>query len=244
MKHLPNFLTLLNLFFGSIAVVLAIKGQPLDAAILILICAVLDFADGLAARLFNGRSELGMQLDSLADLVSFGMGSSAIMFHYLHTATQTQGEGFLITALPFVAFLLVVFSGLRLAIFNIDSRQTESFIGLPTPANAFFFASFPIAIAYGNPTAIQDIAIFFTSSIPVMLLGILVFAGLMVSPLPMFSLKVKSLSWRKYKIQYAFLLVVAVVLILEGINALLLIILAYLMLSIVQLVLNLKTKHH
>lgn len=243
MKHLPNFLTLLNLFFGSIAVVLAIKDQPLDAAILILICAVLDFADGLAARLLNGRSELGMQLDSLADLVSFGMGSSAIMFHYLYTATQTQGEGFLITALPFVAFLLVVFSGLRLAIFNIDSRQTESFIGLPTPANAFFFASFPIVIAYGNPTAIHDIAIFFTSSIPVMLLGILVFAGLMVSPLPMFSLKVKSLSWRKYKIQYVFLIVVAVVLILEGINALLLIILAYLLLSIVQLILNLNTKH-
>ncbi|HSV89206.1 MAG TPA: CDP-alcohol phosphatidyltransferase family protein [Bacteroidales bacterium] len=243
MKHLPNIVTLMNLFLGSIAVVLAIKGQPHNAAILIGICAVLDFADGMLARLLRGRSELGVQLDSLADLISFGLGSSAIMYHYLFVAIQELDQNFLNTLLPYTAFFLAVFGGLRLAIFNLDTRQLHYFIGLPTPANAGFFASLPFVLAFaGHQGTIYFAVQFFTESIPAMLAGITFFSALMITPLPMFSLKVKNLSWQQNKVRYIFLALVAGSLAIAGVEAIALITLLYLIVSVINYLLQIKYK--
>jgi len=235
MKHLPNAVTLMNLFLGSIAVVLAIKGQPQNAAILIGVCAILDFADGTLARLLSGRSDLGVQLDSLADLISFGLGPSAIMYHYLFMAAQDLNQSPVNTLLPYTAFFLAVFAGLRLAIFNTDTRQLQSFIGLPTPANAVFFASLPFVLAFAREHgAVYNAVLYFTESIPAMLVGLVLFSGLMVSPLPMFSLKIKNLSWRQNKVRYIFLALVAGLFAVAGLQATALITLLYLKISLIQ----------
>jgi len=243
MKHIPNIVTLMNLFLGSIAVVLAIKGQPQVAAIMIGICAVLDIADGTLARLLSGRSELGVQLDSLADLISFGLGPSAIMYHYLSIASQDLNQSLLIALLPYSAFIMSVFAGLRLAIFNLDTRQLQSFIGLPTPANAGFFASLPFVLAFASQQGvIYNAVLYFTGSIPAMLIGLVIFSGLMVSPLPMFSLKIKNLSWKQNKVRYIFLALVAGTLAIAGLQAIALITLLYLVISLIQFLLQLKNQ--
>jgi len=132
-KHIPNSITCLNLFSGCVAVFLAFKGNYEGAIIAILLAAVFDFFDGFAARLLKAYSPMGKELDSLADMVSFGVAPGAIVFSLLSETNVCEW-------LPFLAFLIPVFSGLRLAKFNIDERQTTSFIGLPTPANAIFWA--------------------------------------------------------------------------------------------------------
>jgi CDP-diacylglycerol--serine O-phosphatidyltransferase len=132
-KHIPNFITTLNLFSGCVAVYLAFEGNYQGAFVAILLSAVFDFFDGFAARLLKAYSPMGKELDSLADVVSFGVAPGAMVFSLLATAGMNEW-------LPFIGFLIPVFSGLRLAKFNIDDRQTSSFIGLPVPANAIFWA--------------------------------------------------------------------------------------------------------
>ena len=121
-KHIPNFITCLNLFSGCVAVYLAFNGHHEGAFIAIMLSAVFDFFDGFASRLLKAYSPMGKELDSLADMISFGLAPGAIVFSLL----STTGVG---EYLPFVAFLIPIFSGLRLAKFNIDDRQTSSFIG-------------------------------------------------------------------------------------------------------------------
>lgn len=242
MKHIPNVFTLLNLLTGTIGVVLAIQGQPHYTAILIGVCVLLDYLDGFFARLLNQRSELGVQLDSLADLVSFGLGSSAIIYHYLSLASASLGTGMIASLLPYSAFLLVVFSALRLARFNISKEQTDGFIGLATPASAMFFASLPLVIEFGTPNAISEIVRAFSENIPALLSSIVIFSGLMVSPLPMFSLKMKSIALKSNEIQIVFLVLVAGMLLVGRVYALPLIILLYILLSIIQFGLHLKIK--
>ncbi|MDR1698827.1 MAG: CDP-diacylglycerol--serine O-phosphatidyltransferase, partial [Prevotellaceae bacterium] len=130
-KQIPNTITCLNLLAGCMACVVAFYGEYGLAAYVIALAAVFDFADGFAARFLNAYSPLGKELDSLADMVSFGLAPAIMLFSFL------AQHDFL---LALVAFLLTIFSALRLAKFNIDKRQTDSFIGLPTPANAFFWA--------------------------------------------------------------------------------------------------------
>jgi len=132
-KHIPNFITCLNLFSGCVASYLAFKGNYQGAFVAILFAAVFDFLDGFAARLLKAYSPMGKELDSLADMISFGLAPGAIVFSLL---TDTGINEWL----PFAGFLIPVFSGLRLAKFNIDDRQTSSFLGLPVPANAIFWA--------------------------------------------------------------------------------------------------------
>jgi CDP-diacylglycerol--serine O-phosphatidyltransferase len=166
----------------------------MGAFVFIVLAAVFDFFDGFAARLLKAYSNLGAELDSLADIVSFGMAPGCIVFVYLE-----QFPIDLPYALPFIAFLLPVFSALRLAKFNIDTRQTISFLGLPVPANALFWSSFIPSI---QP---------FTDSHPLfslllLLVLLLTFCLLMVSELPMFSLKFKSFRWKGNEWPYALLL--------------------------------------
>ena len=192
-KHIPNLLTSLNLFSGCIASVIALQG---DLSMLpwvlfwIVIAALFDFSDGFAARLLNAYSPMGKELDSLADCISFGFAPSAVVFRVLQNEIHLISDNPYITEyLPYIAFSLAIFSALRLAKFNIDERQTESFIGLNTPANALFWISF----CAGVMQRVSDGAMHFSSGLVyTLLVGVLVFSLLMISELPMFSLKIKS----------------------------------------------------
>lgn len=199
-KHIPNLLTSLNLFSGCIAVVMAFNGAYVWVVVWVIIAALFDFSDGFAARLLKAYSPIGKELDSLADMVSFGFTPSIAVFTFLQhniiriTANETIGE-----FLPYVAFLLAIFSALRLAKFNVDERQTESFIGLNTPANALFWVSF----IYGLT---NDVMYLTTGHMYTVLVGIFVFSILMVAEIPMFSLKIKSLKWKGNESRYFMLL--------------------------------------
>ena len=137
-RHIPNTLTCLNLFSGCLAVVMAFDGQFTLAFAFILLSAVFDFFDGLAARALDAHSPIGKDLDSLADDVSFGVAPASMLFNLLQQMAVAQSWGGARALLPYVAFLIAIFSALRLAKFNNDSRQTTSFIGLPVPANALY----------------------------------------------------------------------------------------------------------
>ncbi|MDR2627604.1 MAG: CDP-alcohol phosphatidyltransferase family protein [Dysgonamonadaceae bacterium] len=196
-KHIPNFITCLNLFAGCIACVLAFEGRFVYAFACILLAAVFDFFDGLAARFLKAYSPLGKELDSLADAVSFGVAPGfmvyAILLRAAGSVAGVDDDGLLLV--PYIAFLLPVFSALRLAKFNIDERQTTSFIGLPTPANAIFWAS---GIA-GTAAYAETCGLWYGM---VTMLLVIVFSGLLVSEIPMFSLKIKSLSWKGNERRY------------------------------------------
>ncbi|MDH8702556.1 CDP-diacylglycerol--serine O-phosphatidyltransferase [Dysgonomonadaceae bacterium PH5-43] len=186
MKNVPNIITCLNLFAGCMACVMALRFDNYTGAfVFIILASVFDFLDGFAARLLKAYSKLGAELDSLADVVSFGLAPGCVMYSYLNTlSTQVN-----LPELPFLAFLIPIFSALRLAKFNIDTRQTDSFLGLPVPANGIFWASFAPAVlgcSQQNPVL----------WIILMLILILVFCLLMVSEIPMFSLKFKSFKWK------------------------------------------------
>ena len=159
-KNIPNFITALNILCGSFSVVLAFEGYILWAAILIGIASIFDFMDGMAARMLNAYSELGKQLDSLADLISFGFAPSIILFVLMKKSLAIDSISFnQYSEIAFLAipFLIVVFSAIRLAKFNVDTRQTSSFIGLPTPANALLIASFPLILHYSGIEVVKEV---------------------------------------------------------------------------------------
>jgi CDP-diacylglycerol--serine O-phosphatidyltransferase len=213
-KHIPNSITCLNLFSGCVAVFLAFKGNYEGAIIAILLAAVFDFFDGFAARLLKAYSPMGKELDSLADMVSFGVAPGAIVFSLLSETNVCEW-------LPFLAFLIPVFSGLRLAKFNIDERQTTSFIGLPTPANAIFWAG--LAFSYST---------FLISNYWILVALTIIFSYLLVAEIPMFSLKIKNLSWKSNQTQYLFLIGCAAILVAFGLNAFPILIGWYILLSV------------
>ena len=254
-KHIPNFITTLNLFCGCVAIVLALGGYQFVwiAGILIFIAALFDFLDGLAARVLHAYSELGKQLDSLADMVSFGIAPAVIAFQLLNTAIGKQDVFNPLSDLPvliekigaanyysnysfsdfaiiFSAFLIAIFSALRLAKFNIDTRQTTSFIGLPTPANALLFASLPLILHFEHSMLCNAIIL----NTWILLFVIVVQSALLVSEIPLFSLKMKSLQWRENKTRYIFLLLAFMLLIFLHFKAIPLVILLYIISSIVS----------
>lgn len=193
-KHIPNAITCCNLLSGCISIVLMCNGYAVAAGVMIFLAAVFDFFDGFAARLLKAYSPLGAQLDSLSDVVSFGVAPSFIIYHYLQSASMSMSvsvSGFNI--IPFAAFFLAIFAALRLAKFNIDERQTTSFIGLPTPAMGLFVASLPFTL--------QKESLSFMGGLitnPYFLLAVVVvFSFLMVSEIPFFSLKIKNLKFKE-----------------------------------------------
>ncbi|MGL5317712.1 MAG: CDP-diacylglycerol--serine O-phosphatidyltransferase [Bacteroidales bacterium] len=191
-KSIPNSITCLNLFSGCLASIAAFNGEFETAMKWILAAAVFDFLDGFAARLLKAYSAMGKELDSLADCISFGFAPSVLVYAYLSAST-------LPTWAIYSAFLLAIFSALRLAKFNIDERQTTSFIGLPTPANALFWITFITSLAKGKvPFDIPEWGV--VALVPV-------FSLLLVSELPMFSLKIKSLSFSQNRNLYIFIAV-------------------------------------
>ena len=189
--HIPNFITCLNLFSGCVGVTFALAGKLDIAAYCVLASGIFDFFDGWAARALHVKSAIGKELDSLADVVSFGFLPGAVLYHML--AMVWPGNAYL----PYVGFVVTVFSALRLAKFNIDDRQSTDFIGLNTPMNAFYVVSLPfVAETYG--------AVVYH---PVFLLGsVVVTSLLLVSRIRLFSLKATSRSWSENRWKISFLL--------------------------------------
>lgn len=231
LKFIPSILTLLNLFFGCIAIVLVFNGAYTYASWMIILASVFDFLDGTAARLLNARSEIGEQLDSLADMVSFGVAPACIMYALMANALGHPVNVFMhIAALP--AFFIAIFSALRLAKFNIDETQSHSFRGLPTPANALFIAAMPFiylhAVTKGGFYALMSPL---TGNYYVLLIMSLVLSFLLVSNLPLMSLKFKSLRWKPNKYKYILLIISLAMALLAGFSAAPFVLLLYILLS-------------
>lgn len=223
-KHIPNTITCCNLLSGCVAAVYAFEGVYPLAFAFIIAGAVFDFFDGLSARALKVSSPIGKELDSLADVITFGFAPATMVFSWLRECADAYLDMLVAFAMPFAAFLLVAFSALRLAKFNVDERQTSSFVGLPTPANALFWG----ALVIGSHDAIVGQPYGW-----VLVLGlVLLFSWLLVAEIPMFSLKFKNLSWKCNRIVYIFLLVSLVLLIVLGLNGLSAVIGWYIILSI------------
>ncbi len=197
-KHIPNTITCCNLFSGCIACSMAFEGSFVWALVFIVLGAVFDFFDGMSARLLKVSSPMGVEMDSLADDVTFGFAPAAMVFTLFKQLTLPLFLAPVAAILPYTAFLIAVFSAVRLAKFNIDTRQTTSFIGLPTPANALFWASL---VAGAGDWIIGLGAGWF------LLIGlILLMSYLLVSEIKMFSLKFKRITWRANRRRYIFLI--------------------------------------
>lgn len=223
-RHIPNTITCCNLLSGCVAAMYAFEGMYLFAFVFIIAGAVFDFFDGLSARALKVSSPIGKELDSLADVITFGFAPAAMVFSWLRECADAHLDMLLAFVMPFAAFLLVAFSALRLAKFNVDERQTSSFIGLPTPANALFWG----ALVLGSHDTI--VAQPYGWIAVIVLIGL--FSWLLVAEIPMFSLKFKNLTWKSNRIAYTFLLVSLVLLILLGLNGLSAVIGWYIILSI------------
>lgn len=220
-KHIPNLITCCNLLCGCIGIHLAYSGDLLLAPFLMVLGGLFDFFDGFAARLLKVSSPIGKELDSLADMVSFGLLPGVILLMLLLRVLPEDSP------LAYSAFIIPIFSALRLAKFNVDERQAESFIGVPTPANALLIGSFPLIIAY-QPAIGQYL------NQPYLLMGIgVVMSILLVSEIPLFALKFKSFAWKGNEVRYSFIAACIALLILGGYAGGALCILLYILLSII-----------
>lgn len=256
-KHIPNAITCGNLLCGCLAIVKAFEGDLVWAAYLVGIAAVLDFFDGFAARMLKVSSPIGKDLDSLADMVTFGVVPGFVMFQLikmtipLHNFEGCVGCEFpghytpvstLENCLPYIAFLIPIFSAIRLAVFNNDTRQSESFIGMPTPANAIVICSLPLIIEYSSG---MDGSIYTSSGsviinqywvlIPLTIIN----SFLLNATLPLFALKFKHFKWTGNEIRFVFLGLSLVMLITLQFIGVPLIIIMYILLSVIN---NLMTK--
>lgn len=235
-KHIPNFITSLNLVCGTIAILFLMQNQVAFASVMVFVAAVFDFFDGLAARLLHVKSEIGKQLDSLADMVSFGLVPGIILYRLLEHFTRIQSGDFWIL-LPFVSILIPVFSALRLAKFNIDTRQDESFIGVPTPATALFIAS--LDAPFGLYAHMSQFPFLGFAANPLFLGGTaLFFSAMMVAEIPLFSLKFKTWAFKGNEIRYTLIILAIGLLVMFSVAALSLIIVIYILLSLINNILR------
>ena len=213
-KNIPNLLTCANLFSGCIGIVYAFNGDLKRVAFFVVISGIFDFFDGFAARLLDVKSDIGKELDSLADVISFGFLPGVIMFQLLKISTPTD-------FLAYAGFIIPVFSALRLAKFNIDTRQNEDFIGLNTPMNTFFIISLPYLL--------DDVA--WLSNVYVLLCIIMIVSYLLVSELKLFSMKINNLKWEPNKYKFIFLIISLVLLAFLKFAALPIILILYILFS-------------
>lgn len=232
-KHLPNAITCCNLISGCIAVFYAFMGCYTHAFIAIIIGACFDFLDGLVARLLGVSSPIGKELDSLADVVTFGVAPSAMAFSVLANIIPMSAAStpphVIQSALPFVAFFMAAFSALRLAKFNLDDRQAYGFRGLPTPANALFWSS--LIAGGGMSSLVHGCGQFIHPSILIVILLILS-CVLLVCDFPLFALKFKALGWKGNEVKFIFIIGCVPLLILLGINGFAAIVVWYVVLSV------------
>lgn len=228
---LPNLLTSLNLLCGCMACIWALYGSYETVLVLVIASAVFDFFDGLVARAMHIKSRIGLELDSLADDISFGLVPSMVVFSLLGSYDYSCIPEWAGIMLPYTAFAIAIFSALRLAKFNIDERQTTSFIGLPTPANTLLW----VALAAGCEAWLKMLS-------PVWLIaGVAISSFLLVCELPMFSLKLKSMGWHDNRVRYVFVITSLIIIALTGVKGIALAIIWYILIS---LLLFIKQRNH
>lgn len=236
-KYIPNTLTCCNLVFGCMACIAALEGQSLHAMTYIFVAVAFDFADGLAARLLKAYSPIGKDLDSLADMVSFGVAPGLMLFRFIDERIASQWVN-VYSCLPYLFYIgalaIPVCSALRLAKFNNDTRQTTTFIGLPVPAHAIFWSSLICTL---TPDSGFVLSVLTTDLSPTILLTVMAIATslLLVSEIPMFSLKVKSLAWKGNELRYLLILGAVALTVWLGIIGIAMTILLYILLSFVGL---------
>lgn len=256
MFNLANLFTSFNLISGILAIILALTGHLFAATMCVFAGAIFDFLDGFMARLFKTSGELGKQLDSLADMVTFGVVPGVIMmvvFTIDIESLQSSGisqvaaeavrlsffswvDSFFVdfksfNLLPLTALLIPFFSLFRLAKFNLDTRQTTSFIGLPTPANTLFFMTFPLVLSLGA-NSLGSFEVLFN---PYIIMVLIISMGLlMVSEVPLFSLKFSKMSFGGNEIRIIFLLISLILILLFKVWAIALIVFLYLILSVIE----------
>jgi CDP-diacylglycerol---serine O-phosphatidyltransferase len=215
-KHLPNFLTCCNLVCGCLGIVFVLENRNLPAAYFVWAACLFDFLDGFAARALRVTSPIGKELDSLADVISFGVLPALVMYKMIDASTTSE-------ALPYLGFLIAVFSALRLAIFNVDETQSDSFKGLNTPANTLFITSLPlIHLAAGDWLYHTWVLIAITT----------VFSFLLVSRIEIFALKFKNFTWADNKIRFTFIGLSVLLIVAFQVVAIPLIILLYIAMSL------------
>ena len=219
-QQIPNAITCGNVLCGCVGIVLASKGQLVAAAYCMGLGMVFDFGDGLVARLLKAYSDLGKQLDSLADMVTFGVLPGFILYQLLSHSDLHPWWAY-------SGFILSVFSAIRLAKFNIDTRQTDIFIGLPTPAAALFVGSLPLIL-------VQNPKFGFLIKHPVVLIVItIILSGLLIANVRLFSLKFQSFSWHKNQLRYSFVIMSLVFFVVFQFLAIPVILLSYILLSLI-----------
>jgi CDP-diacylglycerol--serine O-phosphatidyltransferase len=225
-KHVPNLITLLNLFCGCIASVFAMDSNFEMAFYFVSLGIFFDFFDGFFARLFKVSSPLGLQLDSLADMVTSGLVPGLVMVKML---TSSQFNVVNPSFLPYLGFIITLGSCYRLANFNIDTRQTDSFIGLPTPANALFILSLPLIIKNSDSLVILEIL----TNHWILLLITVLSAFILNAEIPLFSLKIKKFSFKENALQMIFLLISILLILIFQFSGIALVIVFYVVLSVI-----------
>ena len=227
---LPNMLTLANLVAGAAAIILTLQYHAYETAFwLIIAAAVCDFFDGFVARLLGQSSPLGVQLDSLADDISFGLAPAVVMFDiYSQSTTYYHISGDIMEPLGYVTLIIAAFSALRLAKFNIDTTQATEFTGLPTPANALMLISLAVLATQGRVTLFQEQIIVISVAASLLL----------ISPIRMFTLKFKGFGWRGNELRYGFMLASLLIIILAPAYSILAIIVLYIALSTMRWLLS------
>ncbi|MDP3353779.1 MAG: CDP-alcohol phosphatidyltransferase family protein, partial [Flavobacteriaceae bacterium] len=235
-KHIPNLFTFLNLSAGLVGILFALENQLTAAAMMVLLGIFFDFFDGFFARILKVTSELGKQLDSLADIVTSGVVPGLIIFQLLKQSAVSWGGNDVLSMLqvgnylPFIGLMIPLASAYRLANFNIDERQTSSFVGLPTPANALLIVSIPLIIVYSQNGEIVELI-----QRPFFLVGItIVGTYLLNAKIPLFALKFKNYQFKENVIKYLFLLLIIVLVSWLQFIAIPIIIIIYVLLSLIE----------
>ena len=229
-SQIPNVITLGNLLCGAFSVYFVTQNNLALAALLILAGAFLDFFDGMSARLLKVSGELGKQLDSLADLISFGLAPAFIAMHF--AGAFANDVAFSIWA--FTPVIIAPFAAYRLAKFNIDTRQTSDFIGMATPSNALFWLSIPLILAYSNTeSGLGTVYLHFSESVLAVNIAAVFISILMVSEIRFFSLKFNSLKWSGNEFRYVLILSSIILLFVFHVQALPIILLLYFILSLI-----------
>jgi CDP-diacylglycerol---serine O-phosphatidyltransferase len=226
-KHIPNLITLLNLFSGCIALVYASEENFELAFFFVCLGIFFDFFDGFFARLLNVSSPLGLQLDSLADMVTSGVVPGFVMFKMLTNSVSSDPS---LIYLPYLGFIITLGSCYRLANFNIDTRQTDSFIGLPTPANAIFILSLPLILKNTDSLILLELL----TNCWVLIIVTLVSAFILNAEIPLFALKIKKFNFKDNALQIVFLLISLLLLLVFKFSGVALIIVFYVMLSVIM----------
>ncbi|MBK6523568.1 MAG: CDP-alcohol phosphatidyltransferase family protein [Sphingobacteriaceae bacterium] len=209
-KHIPNAITCCNLLCGCIAIIQVFEGNLVLAAYLVGLAAIFDFLDGFAARALKVTSVIGKDLDSLADMVTFGAVPGFVMHKMLEIGYLVNHRDYDLIVqnqwLTYIPILIPIFSAIRLAKFNNDTRQTDSFIGVPTPANAILICSIPLIVNWDTHFDLKHCEVIHFLIHPYALIFISVLMSiLMVVELPLFSLKFKSFGWKGNEIRYVFI---------------------------------------